>query len=427
MSAVILDALLLVVSLPVAAVTAYLFALTALSRRAQPRAHGVPSRRFDIIVPAHDEEVGVASTVANLLAIDYPAALRRVLVVADNCSDATAERAREAGATVIERNDRTRLGKGYALAAAFERCDADGLADAVVVVDADTVASSNLLRALATQLDAGASAIQVHYGVRNPEASWRTRLMAIAFCLFHKVRSLGRERLGVSAGLRGNGMCFTVELLRKVPHEAYSEVEDVEYGIRLGLAGFRVRYCDDAAVYGEMVSGERASRSQRRRWEDGRRMMRRTWAPVLLREAVRRRDPVIVDLFVDVMMPPLSAIAFWSGCGLLLSAGASALAGHTMYAVYSWALSATFLAAYILRGVWLAGLGLRGVTTLLCAPLYLVWKVALPLLRGTERRGWVRTAREPQPARRARAISPQLQAVVPPRLNRGPPDVSATS
>jgi 1,2-diacylglycerol 3-beta-glucosyltransferase len=421
---VILDALLLAMSLPVLAVTTYLFVLTVLSRRAQPRAHGEPSWRFDIVVPAHDEEAGVATTVSNLLALDYPEPMRRVLVVADNCSDATAARARGAGATVIERNDRTRIGKGHALAAAFKRCQADGLADAVVVIDADTVASPDLLRALAAELDAGASAVQVHYAVRNPNASWRTRLMAIAFCLFHKVRSLGRERLGVSAGLRGNGMCFTVELLGKVPHEAYSEVEDVEYGIRLGLAGFRVRYCDDAAVYGEMVSGERASRSQRRRWEGGRHLVRRAWAPALLREVVRRRDPVLLDLLIDVVTPPISAVAFWSGCGLLLSATASVWAGHTLYAVYAWLISAAFLAAYVFRGVWLAGLGIGGVTALLCAPLYLVWKVALPFLRGSGRRGWVRTSREPQHASKPTAIARQINAVVAPTLNRRPPDVS---
>ena len=98
-------------------------------------------------------------------------------------------------------------------------------------MDADTLVSPNLLRAFAARLDAGAAAVQARYGVRNPDASWRTRLMAIAFALFHDLRSLGRERLGLSAGLRGNGMCFSTRLLREVPHQAFSVVEDLEYGL----------------------------------------------------------------------------------------------------------------------------------------------------------------------------------------------------
>src|SRR5205823_3666605 len=102
-----------------------------------------------------------------------------------------------------------RRGKGYALAHAFEHALDDGFADAVAVVDADTSVSPNLLRAFAGRFDRGAVAAQAEYGVSNPEASWRTRLMVIALSLFHTLRSLARERLGVSAGLRGNGMAFS--------------------------------------------------------------------------------------------------------------------------------------------------------------------------------------------------------------------------
>ena len=76
---------------------------------------------FDVIVPAHDEEQNIAATVVSLLAVDYPRNRFRVVVVADNCTDKTAERAREAGADVIERVDATKRGKGYALASRVRR------------------------------------------------------------------------------------------------------------------------------------------------------------------------------------------------------------------------------------------------------------------------------------------------------------------
>ncbi|HNO40215.1 MAG TPA: glycosyltransferase family 2 protein, partial [Marmoricola sp.] len=108
---------------------------------------------------------------------------------------------------------------GYALAHAFEWSLADGFADACCVVDADTLVSKNLLSAYAARLATGATAMQAHYGVSNPNASWRTRLMRIALAMFHQVRSTARERLQVSCGLRGNGMCFSSKLLKAVPHE----------------------------------------------------------------------------------------------------------------------------------------------------------------------------------------------------------------
>ena len=122
-----------------------------------------------------------------------------------------------------------------------------------MVVDADTVVSRNLLSAFAARFERGASAVQADYGVRNPHASWRTRMMAIALAAFHGVRSAARERLGLSCGLRGNGMAFTKALLHAHPPAAFSIVEDLEYGIQLGYAGIRVEYVPEARVLGQMA------------------------------------------------------------------------------------------------------------------------------------------------------------------------------
>jgi 1,2-diacylglycerol 3-beta-glucosyltransferase len=231
---VVANPLLLIAGVPIAASTGYLAFLSLLSRRiAVPK--GDTSTSFDVIVPAHNESVGIVATVASLRAMQYPASQFRILVVADNCTDDTAERASAAGATVLVRQHATEKGKGYALAHAYAASLADGFASAVVVVDADTSVTPNLLTAFSARFAAGASAVQAEYGVRNAQASWRTRLMVIALTLFHGVRSLGRERLRVSCGLRGNGMGFSVATIRRVPPRAFSIVEDVEYGVALGV------------------------------------------------------------------------------------------------------------------------------------------------------------------------------------------------
>ncbi len=324
----------------------------------------------------------------SLLGVDYPGELFDIVVVADNCNDDTAEQARRAGATVLERQNAELRGKGYALDFAFNALPED--VDAVVVIDADTLVSANILRAFAARRDLGAHAVQADYAVRNPDASWRTRLIAIAFGAFHIVRSRARERFRVSCGLRGNGMCFSRALLNEVPHNAYSVVEDVEYGIRLGQAGHRVFYADEAHVYGEMVTSGGAANSQRRRWEEGRRLLIQQHSRRLLAAAFAERKLVLLDLACDLLIPPLSRLAVFSALGCALAAALSlsmSLAGFG-FCVLS-------LVCYVLRGWMVSGTGARGLRDLALAPVYVIWKASLRLRRApSATQTWVRTKRE---------------------------------
>lgn len=386
------DAVLLLASAPVAAAAGYLALLAAAARHAAPPPAD-ESVRFDVVVPAHDEEAGIGATVASLLALDYPRARYRVLVVADNCTDATAERARAAGATVLERRDGERRGKGYALAHAYAACLAEGFADAVVVVDADTVVSPNLLGAFAARFAAGAAGVQAEYGVRNAGASWRTRLMAVAFACYHTARSLGRERLGLSCGLRGNGMGFSADTLRRHPHRAFSRVEDVEYGLALGAAGVRVAYVPEATVLGEMPATAAAARSQRERWEGGRAGLVRRAVPTLLRAAWAHRDPVPLDLAADLLVPPLTTLAALALAGATLAAVAVGRGWAEPAGLTGWVFALVCLVAYVARGAALAGQGPRVLLDLAWAPVYTVWKIALALRPRADREAWVRTTR----------------------------------
>ena len=390
----LLNLVLALPAIPVLLAASYLLLLTLFSRHPPPPRYGEPALRFDMLVPAHDEEAGVARTVQTLLAVDYPPELRRAVVVADNCSDQTATRAAQAGAVVWERHDPAERGKGYALAFGFDESLREGFADAVVVVDADTEVSPNLLRAFAGRLSAGARAVQAGSGVLNPRASWRTRLITVGLALFNGLRSSARENLALSCGLRGNGMCLSRTVLLETPHRAFSRVEDLEYGIRLGETGIRVHYAPEAVVKSEMVSSEQAARSQRRRWEEGRAALAKVHGPRLLSRALKKRDPVLLDLALDLLVPPLSllAAAVAAGCGASLAA--SFVVQRPLWGRVPWLLSALFMVLYVLRGVQLSGVGLRGLADLAWAPVYMAWKVTLLRGRTGSSTDWVRTARE---------------------------------
>jgi cellulose synthase/poly-beta-1,6-N-acetylglucosamine synthase-like glycosyltransferase len=384
--------LLIALAAPAVMASAYLLVLTILSARAEPIRPRSRTLRFDVIVPAHNEAAVIERTVSSLRKIDWPADRFRVLVVADNCTDATAVLARAAGAEVLERYDPALRGKGYALAFAFQASREQGWADAVAVIDADAEVSSNLLEAFAGRIEQGAQAVQVHYGILNPMASWRTRLITIAKAAFHIVRSRARERLKLSCGIRGNGWCVTHELLKRVPYQAYSLTEDLEFGIDLGLAGYRVAYADEAHSDAEMVTNEKVASTQRRRWEDGRFAMIRLRTLPLLHRALRRADRVCLDLALDLLVLPLSYVTL--NVGLLIICASLAVYGHLATVAWLWlALAcAASLLAYVLRGWQLSGIGARGIFDLARAPLFLTWRV-LSMLR-PRAQGWVRTDRE---------------------------------
>jgi cellulose synthase/poly-beta-1,6-N-acetylglucosamine synthase-like glycosyltransferase len=391
---ILADILLTVAALPALAAALYLAGLAMLARRHGPVAAPPPQLRFDVIVPAHNEETEIGETVRSLRAMAYPAELFRVLVVADNCTDGTAAQAASAGAEVLVRTDTEHRGKGYALAYAFARILSDGRADAVVVVDADTLVSPNLLVAFAARFAAGEMVVQADYGVRNHGSSWRTRLMTIALAAFHGVRSIARERLGLSCGLRGNGMGFTKAVLAAHPPQAFSIVEDLEYGIHLGYAGIRAAYVHEARVLGHMAVTENASRSQRRRWERGRQALVRAHVPGLIRAAWRRRSAMLLDLAIDLLVPPIGTLVLVSGAGLFAALIAAFTVGSTV-APWVWGLALLGIVAHVLRGWSLSGVGPRGLLDLLWAPVYVLWKLTLRFSdKGRAPKEWVRTKRE---------------------------------
>jgi cellulose synthase/poly-beta-1,6-N-acetylglucosamine synthase-like glycosyltransferase len=389
----LIDLILTALALPPLLAGLYLGLLAVLARKGSPPTASAVEYRFDVIVPAHNEQEQITETIASVRAITYPRHLYRITVVADNCTDQTAARARTAGAEVLVRDDLQHRGKGYALAYAFERRLAEPFADAIVVVDADTVVSSNLLSAFAARLTRGAQVLQADYGVRNPRASWRTRLLTVALSAFHGVRSRARERLRLSVGLRGNGMAFTRHVLKAHPPAAFSIVEDLEYGIHLGLSGIRVQYVEEAFVRGYMAVTEEASRSQRRRWERGRKAVLREYLTLLLRRSVRQRDAVLADLAVDLLVPPLGQLTFVTLAGLAASLVARHWGAHI--AAWLWAAALAGTAVHVLRGWALSGVGVAGLFDLACAPFYICWKATLWFRdKGRAPDHWVRTSRE---------------------------------
>ena len=378
----------------------YLLRLTLYSGRPRQTPSSLANQaelatHFDILVPAHDEAAGVGGVVHDLLQLDWPRSRFRVVVIADNCSDATADIARTAGATVLERHDRQLRGKGHALQFGFQHCLQQGFAQAFVVIDADTRVSRNLLQVFAQRLASGTEVAQVYHGVLNANHNRRNRLMAIAYSAFHRVRSRGRERLGLSCGIRGNGWCVSLPMLQRVPYAAHGLAEDIEYGLRLGIAGIRVEYIDDAQVLSSMDTDLTGVVSQRNRWEEGRSSLPGLFLGAMLAPAPGLTRTLRRDLGVDLLVPPLATI----GLALLLLLMVATLARWSVpsslfpkICIGLAVAGALGLVVHVARAWQLSETGVRGLIDLAMAPRFALWKLALRF-RPTHGTAWVRTHR----------------------------------
>jgi 1,2-diacylglycerol 3-beta-glucosyltransferase len=388
---------LLAVEAALALSTGYLLGLLVAARgAARPgAANGIPEGeglRLTTLIPAHDEEPGIEATLAALARCEYPAERRRTIVIADNCNDRTAERARAAGAEVWERCDPSKRGKGHALIWAFERLDAeDPAGEGIVVLDADCVPSANLLGAIDLRLRSGARALQADYVVGNPGASHAAALRFGAFALMNTVRFQGKQQLGLSCGLVGTGMAFSRDLLRRRPWTTTGLTEDEEYHMRLVLAGERAEFVADASVSSAMPTSLRGSSEQQARWEGGKLQLIRRWAPRLVLAGILRRDPVRVHAGLECLVPPQSLIA----AGSAGSALAGLLLGHRRLLALSLATIAAQL-TFVLAGLRLVRAPANVYRALLTAPALIAAKLVI-YARLLGRRGptsWVRTERE---------------------------------
>jgi exopolysaccharide biosynthesis WecB/TagA/CpsF family protein len=347
-----------------------------------------------VLIPAHNEEKVLGATLSSLM----PQMLRgdRVIVVADNCDDATAGIARELGADVVERKDERRRGKGYALDFGMRHLEKKGAPPPgiVVMMDADCHVHDGAIEALAAQVVETGKPAQAVYLLERPSRPGPKDLVsALAFMVKNLVRPSGLGRLGLPCLLTGTGMAFPWKVIRRAKLASGNIVEDMQLGLDLALAGHAPLFCEQAKVTGRLPQQRRAAVSQRTRWEHGHLQTLFTQVPRLLGGAVRRRSLCTFALALELAVPPLSlfVMVFLTAIGAAILAaryGASWVAPNLL-------LGGGVTALLCITAAWLKfGRQQLPITSLLAAPFYVIWKI--PLYLGfvfKPQREWVRTDR----------------------------------
>jgi 1,2-diacylglycerol 3-beta-glucosyltransferase len=257
--------------------------LVALFRRRHPTLaeHSGSTAKLLFLVPAHDEQLLIAECVDSLVGMEYPRAMRRIVVIADNCADATAQLAREHGAEVLERHDKTLPGKPRAIRWALDQSDLEQW-DACVIVDADSTVDPGFATALARFMPLRSCAVQAYFGARNEWDSWLTRLGGVLARGRYEVSYPLRQAAGLNCPLTGNGMCIGAGLLRDGGWQAFSLTEDWELYASYTTRGVPIRYARNALLFSEEARSMKEGGTQRRRWQAGRGwVLRHWWRPLL--------------------------------------------------------------------------------------------------------------------------------------------------
>ncbi len=373
-------------------------ALLAQRKRArganQEDPHATAQTTFALLIPAHNEEVILGTLLENLAQLTYPKEKYKVYVIADNCTDKTAELARQyEGVQAYERFNQEKRGKGYALNWMWQQlAESQQVYDAYVVLDADSVVVPTFLHEMDKELRRGAKVLQASNAVLNVTASPSTGLRWVALSLMNHVRPLGRNGLGGSSTLTGNGMCFSHDILQRHPWRAFGIAEDYQYYLTLVLHGERVSYVPEALVRSQMPVTFEQMRTQDVRWETGG-LQQSQWQTVrqLLRAGLRYRSQVPVEAVAELLTPPLSLLV--GSCLLVMVA--SLLLWSPAAMLFALALCAGVL-YYISTPFHLLHPPAAVYKAFLHAPGFMLWKlwIILVLRRSRKRtQEWVRTAR----------------------------------
>jgi cellulose synthase/poly-beta-1,6-N-acetylglucosamine synthase-like glycosyltransferase len=387
------ETLLLLLLLPLSYLL--ILALGAVRSASTPKTQGrSPSTRFLVIVPAHNEVSVIQATINCLRAIDYPPHLFSIHIIADHCSDNTAEAARQAGAYVHERNEGPRSGKGAALAWLFQKILDKEQCDAVVIFDADTQVDPNFFRVMDWRLVQGDQVIQGQHIIRNPNQGWYPALTWAMFLIDNRFQNLGRSNLGWSAKNMGDSICFQVDILRKV---GWGEglTEDYHLRFQLLLMGIRIVYEPAAIGYGEAPLTWSQARAQRVRWLRGTHDTSQKYIKHLIAEGLKRRNWAILDGALQASFPSYSTLSFV----VLIVLGIQVPIDYFMESVFIWplisawgAVTATLL-IYPLVGLSLERAPFRAYLAILLGPYFILWRTWLALisrLRGKQIT-WIRT------------------------------------
>ena len=223
---------------------------------------------FAIIVPARNEGEVIGNLIDSLQALDYPKDRYGIYIVPNNCTDNTAEVAKECGANVIECKVKTKT-KGDVLKYTFSLLKDNKDIDAYLIFDADNLVHKDFLKHMNDCLNSGYKVAEGYRDSKNPKDNWISGSYTIFYLFQNIFFNKSRMAFDASASINGTGFMISKDIIDRDGFETYTLTEDVEFTGQCALKGEKIAFVEDAITYDEYPINFGASWKQRKRWSAG--------------------------------------------------------------------------------------------------------------------------------------------------------------
>lgn len=325
-----------------------------------------------VLIPAHNESSGIIATLNSIL--PQMKSTDRLLVVADNCSDDTAEIAAANGAEVIERHDLENRGKGFALDFGMRHLSQNPL-DVLVIIDADCLLEANALSRLATYALHRGRPVQALYLMYAKTTNLKSRISEFAWCVKNLVRPLGYAKLGLPCQLMGTGMAFPWSTISSIDLANGNIVEDMKLGIDLSIAGTAPLFYSNSKVTSYFPVISEVQSGQRARWEHGHLAMILLEAPRLFAQGIVKRDINLLAMAFDLFVPPLALLVVFL-FGYASITGVALMLYDVGIVAFQVTLSGFVILTIAIAVAWWGwGRNIISFSTMLLVPVYVISKI----------------------------------------------------
>jgi cellulose synthase/poly-beta-1,6-N-acetylglucosamine synthase-like glycosyltransferase len=330
------------------------------------------NRSVAVLIPAHNESSGVSATLDSVKT--QLNSTDRLLVVADNCTDNTAEIAAENGAEVITRQDARNRGKGFALDFGIRHLSLNP-PDVLVIVDADCILEPDAIKLLTAHALYKGRPVQALYMMYAKTLTFKSAISEFAWRVKNLVRPLGYANLGLPCQLMGTGMAFPWNTIVRVNLANGNIVEDMKLGIDLAMAEASPVFCPSAKVKSYFPIATEAQLGQRERWEHGHLATIVSETPKLIIQGVIKRDVNLLAMAFDLSVPPLALLVMLL-LGFIAATGITLLLYDVGYMALHIAIAGVTLLSVAIGLAWLGwGRDIISFSTILLLPVYVIAKI----------------------------------------------------